>query len=321
MLVGSTPVMDQRATIAPLENQIMTTTLPTPVGTLQFREAFELIRPELELVQPNELVTVNLDIPTSVFTVLGVEPKIEHHRVEIADQLPKFDLSKVDKVGTYARATGFAHGQYLAASKPIEPIADLAAELTTVRELLVSDVVALANRKLLDGERLKLLQGPSGFKGLTFDVIQVVSMMRDHWSEIEGKTAVSMQELEHAEQLAERLATAVGLRDQGPGAVTAASETRQRAFSLLVNAYDQLRRVLTFLRWTEDDIDQIAPSLYAGRGTSRKKTAPAPDPAPVPDNGTVAPANAAGAPAPAPANGTHPVISPGLPGNDPFGRG
>jgi len=38
-----------------------------------------------------------------------------------------------------------------------------------------------------------------------------------------------------------------------------------------VNAYDHVRRIISFLRWNEDDVDQIAPSLYAGRTTGRRK--------------------------------------------------
>jgi len=47
-----------------------------------------------------------------------------------------------------------------------------------------------------------------------------------------------------------------------------ASDTRQRAFSLLVTAYDEVRRAVTFVRWAENDVDAFAPSLYA---KSRKR--------------------------------------------------
>ena len=51
---------------------------------------------------------------------------------------------------------------------------------------------------------------------------------------------------------------------------------RQRVFTLLARAYDQLRRHLSFLRWSEGDVDEIAPSLYAfpARATPRTRAEP-----------------------------------------------
>ena len=48
--------------------------------------------------------------------------------------------------------------------------------------------------------------------------------------------------------------------------------------------YDTARRAVGYLRWNENDADTIAPSLYAGRNTGRKKAGPdvaqTPKPAP-----------------------------------------
>lgn len=41
---------------------------------------------------------------------------------------------------------------------------------------------------------------------------------------------------------------------------------RQRAFTLLVSSYDEARRAVSFLRWHEQDLESIAPSLWSGRG-------------------------------------------------------
>ena len=48
--------------------------------------------------------------------------------------------------------------------------------------------------------------------------------------------------------------------------VADAADDRQRAFTLLVKAYDQVRRAATFVRWENDDVEKYAPSLWAGRG-------------------------------------------------------
>jgi len=64
-------------------------------------------------------------------------------------------------------------------------------------------------------------------------------MMRNSLPAISGKTALTAVELDRAETLADRILTAVGLREQGPAVVAATGDIRQRAFSLFISAYDQ----------------------------------------------------------------------------------
>jgi len=75
--------------------------------------------------------------------------------------------------------------------------------------------------------------------------------MRGSWQTIANKTAVQPAEPDDAENLGDRIITAVGLREQGPAMIAEAQLNRQRAFTLLVRAYDQSRRAVTYLRWDE----------------------------------------------------------------------
>lgn len=65
---------------------------------------------------------------------------------------------------------------------------------------------------------------------------------------------------------------ALGVREAGDKTDLAqARELRRRAFTLLARAYDQCRRVVTFLRWSEGDADKITPA-FAGPRSKRTKT-------------------------------------------------
>src|SRR5262249_14133252 len=129
--------------------------------------------------------------------------------------------------------------------------------------------------------------------------------------------------LDQARDIGEKLLAAVGAKEQGPALVAAQALQRQRNFTLFANAYDQVRRAISYLRWNEDDVDDIAPSLYAGRGTGRKKPesvqpapTPAPNPAPTP---APAPVNGgANTPAPSPVASTHAPEANTAPSNSPF---
>lgn len=82
---------------------------------------------------------------------------------------------------------------------------------------------------------------------------------------------------------------AVGVREQGPESVAEVTADRQRAYTLFVTSHDQVRRAISYLRWEQGDVDDIAPSLFAGK--KRRETEPehpsTPEqPAPPGGNGT-----------------------------------
>jgi hypothetical protein len=93
--------------------------------------------------------------------------------------VPKFDIDTFDMLETFALATGQAHAQYLAASAPAEPIQELYDELVKLRELLVSDVPALAKRRLLDGRTPRRAARSIGYKNVAFDAILLCAILRD----------------------------------------------------------------------------------------------------------------------------------------------
>jgi hypothetical protein len=58
------------------------------------------------------LGVVDLDAPKRATIVLGAWPIIASLRATIHDEMPKFDLARLDKLPTYVRAMTFAHSIY-----------------------------------------------------------------------------------------------------------------------------------------------------------------------------------------------------------------
>ncbi len=282
-------------------------------GLVDSLHAFEQVQAELAGVSDEELVPINIDILIAVTTVLGVVGELRGFRAELVAKLPAFDVERFDRLEVYARAAGHAHALHLqVTSNPdVAPLVDAASAL---REQLLSDATALARRGLIAGQALESLKGPVGYRNLAFDLSALSSMLRGSWSKLEGKTAIQQGELEQARFFADQLLTAVGLREQGPTTVSASALTRQRAFTLLVKAYNQTRRGIAYLRWDEGDLDRIAPSLYERRASRRRPSEPEQDEASelpmVPRAVTVPPAAV---------NGAGKLAgSSGLPGESPF---
>jgi hypothetical protein len=269
----------------------MTDAMPTPnptptqgpTPTTRFRDAYQHYLAEIKQVPDDDLIAINIDIPTAVTTTFGALPEINALRPQIASDIPSFNLARFDNLEGYTLALGYAHTLWLAASTPAQPIEELSKTASATRELLASDAAALAQRGLLDGQRLRDLKGPVGYRNLAFDLFTLAALLRENWDKVSGKTAVQPAELDAAEALGDRLLTAVGSREQGPAVVAENAAIRQRAFTLFIETYDDARRAVQYLRWHHEDADMVAPSLYAGRGGRRKATQePASNSAPKP---------------------------------------
>ena len=290
-----------------------------------FHAAFQKTASARAALAPAELLPINLDVQVALTTVLGTLPRLATLRDAIVAALPEFDIGQFDKLGAYAEALAYAQTAYLAASEPAEALPTLVARAAEVRDQLLSDATALAKRGLLDAKRLAELKGGPGYLNTTSDVGVLVRMFRERWSDVVSKSAVQPAELDEAEQMFERITLAYAERTQQSNTAAAATDDRLRAYTLLVNAYDQARRAASYLRWVEGDAEKIVPSLWAGRG-GRGSSASA---APAPGTGGGAAGDAVGAAKPANAdaignepgnagtNGTTPV-APGHPGGSPF---
>jgi hypothetical protein len=292
---------------------------PDAADVPRFRHAYELLLDEIRRVPKGDYVIINIDIPSAITTVMGVLPFLQSLRPRVVAELPQFDVARFDKMEAYTLALGHAHALYLAASQPTESLEAIAETATDLRDVLFADAHALAQRRMIDGERLKELKGVKGYRQLAFDLFTLAALMREAWSTISGKTAIQMNELDQAEMLADRILTSVGQREQTAAVAVDAAENRQRAFTLFVLAYDHARRAVSFFHWDAENVNELAPSIYtAGRSARRKQIDDASPAAPAPAPQPLAPAAAAkpsvnGGPAKGP-----PAV--GFPDSEPFVR-
>jgi hypothetical protein len=291
-------------------NRVLPAPPPAQADNAEFVEGFRRVEAEIRAVPDNELISINVDVPSAIASVLGTLPELNALRPQFAG-LIGFDLTRVDKLRDYALALGHTHAMYRAAAGPSDGLSAMANELIELRDVLQADAMALAKRKVLDEAQVTKLRSGVGYKNIAFEVVGLIGLFRERWDSIKGRTLIQPEELEHAGRRAQELVTAVGLKEQAPAMVGAAAAVRQRAFTLFSSAYDEARRAVAYLRWHQNDADTIAPSLFAGRvrrgsdDTATDETAPNGTPVPVVPAAT--PAQAAAAPV-------------GMPNSSPFAR-
>jgi hypothetical protein len=268
-------------------------------------EAYERVKGDLAALKPEEFLQLNVDIPTAVSTVLGVLPEVKALRDRIVKELPAFDVARFDKLEDYALALKDAQAGVLTSTEPVDDLQPLAEEAARVRETLLADAQALAKHGLVDSEQLSQLKGAKGYKNIAQDLDVLSMLLQANWQKIAGKSATVQEDLALASRISTRLLRIVGLREQGPAALADAADRRLRAFTQLINTYEDARRAVQFLRAAEGDADSIAPSLYPGR-PRRKQVDPVPAPTPAP----VTPVATSGAPVVSPSvSSTAPAVS------------
>jgi hypothetical protein len=276
-------------------------------GELFFEGPFNELRPKFDALVPAELITISIDVPAAVTTVLGVQRAVLELKDRIAKELPQFDSELPAKLNVYALALFHAHSLFMMATAPADALQPLVDEGTALHATLLADTSALAQRKLIDGAQLRELKGTMGYKNLALDLHVLAQALKLQSAAIQGKCATTPAEIERADQIAATILQVVGIREQEPATLAATSDMRTRAFTVMVKAYDQVRRAISYLRWMEEDADELAPSLYAGRGGPAKKKTDVPVPAPTPAGtspvGTSTPAAPTAPVAEAPPNG------------------
>jgi len=238
-----------------------------PAAPLESAEALALVAKEMAALAPSEFATINVDIPQSVSVVLGVVPHLADLRPQIAESLPDHPISTFDKLETYALAAYHAHILWLPPETVENRVAALLEEATPLREDMLGDAEALARRKLLDPDAVATIRAGHGNIDKANDLVALSALFMSRWSEIEHKTATTLEEVRRAAELGPLVLAALGARDHGVSMEPVeAADQRRRAYTLFMRAYNETRRAVTYLRWHEGDGDLLAPSLYKGRG-------------------------------------------------------
>lgn len=264
---------------------ILDPSLPSPVArdVDPSREAFDALEAQIRAVPPERLVSVNVDPQAAASIAITAAPKIAGYRRTIAESLPKANLALIDDIMRRARATEQAEALFEVANAPKDGLAELVERATHMRSLLVSELTTLGRRGFFEASRLSELGTTRGSKGVGADLRRAVIMMREILPTLPtGGTLTTREELETAGKLAAAVLDTVAAREGAPARAAANALLRRQALTLLFEAYDEARRAITYIRWNDGDVNDIAPSLYGTRdGSGRRKDDAAQQPAPV----------------------------------------
>lgn len=242
----------------------------SPTEQILFVDSYDKVEPEARARPAERVQKVNLDVASAVSTALAIIPGLRRFRGQIENNLKDFDLARFDKVEDYTKAFSVANARYSTATSPADDLEEIYEEGRQLRELLHADAVTLIGRDCLNPESLKDYTGLVGYKNVGTELQAVALLLSDNWETIRGRCATSQEELDRALRISQRLQLGAGEREVNPAVVAEYSDIRNRMFTLFIEAYEDARVAIQYLRRRDGDADTIAPTLYTNKPSGKK---------------------------------------------------
>lgn len=237
----------------------------TESAPVAFKAILEARRPALMALPEERIYRRSRLDPNTVATIaMAGAQKVAAYRTQLVALCGPLAGEFVDSLRPSAMAARQASIE-LASVEEARDLSPLHREVMAAYNLLMTDAESLVNRGHLPKDRLERARDVQGYQAALDSLMVLIAVLREHWDRIVGLGPITKADIDNAEDLALRMIDAIAARDHGALRAPAA-ELRVRALSQVMYEYDQLRRMLTYLRWDEDDADIILPSLYAGRG-------------------------------------------------------
>ncbi|HEU4410372.1 MAG TPA: hypothetical protein VFS43_34275 [Polyangiaceae bacterium] len=238
---------------------------PTPESAAA---AYQRVAAEIDALPAERVGVVSVEVSTAVSTVLGAIPRIVELRPEIASRLPKHPLGGIDKLSDYALAAQYAYlqsfGTQVASPDRVRALLDEAAPLR-LRLLPVAEMLAALG--LVDSTRIAEIRSGTGHVDTANDLIALAATFSNDWAKLANQVPLKEAEIDRAAVLGTELLVALGVRKAGADGPDAKgwADRKSRALRLMVDAYDDARQAVTYLRWKQGDADSFTPSLFARR--------------------------------------------------------
>lgn len=235
-------------------------------------EAYARLEAEIEAVPDARMQRVSTDVPMAVSLVLGALPEIEGLVPDLSDVFKNPPIDRIERLRDRALALLFAH--ILWAPRATKLIEEELQEARLLRQQLLSAADAHVKFGQMDARSVEVIRQGSGHLDRANDLIALAALFWANWDAIAARTMVTEEQLERASILGTFLVAELGAKALGTGAAAQRAELgkrRHKAFTLLIEDYNEVRAAIQYLRRKEGDANAFAPSLHR-RSRSTSKT-------------------------------------------------
>lgn len=233
-------------------------------------QAFAELHDEIAAVRDDLIVPISVDIANAHQIALAAADRVDELMPQIA-MLPTLDIVRIRKLRLYAAACQHAH---LLATAPVDQdprLPKALAEAVKLRDDLLATAKLLVRFGEVTEDRVATIRTGPGHVELASAIEQLGVLFEEVWDRVESRIPVTAEMVERAPVLALEIHALLGAKKVRPLERNEAQRMRQRAFTLLIKAYEECQSAVEFIRRHEEDAVTFTPSLFVKK---RRRGAP-----------------------------------------------
>ncbi|MDP3273957.1 MAG: hypothetical protein Q8Q09_02100 [Deltaproteobacteria bacterium] len=215
---------------------------------------------------PAQVRRPNVNVGAACSIVLGNLSRVKEHLPDILEVIPGFDTDLVHGLRALASFTLSAYGAPLGQGVADKRGAEYRAALA-LREKLTRSAEALSLLGLAKPPNIAEIRAiPRSYPQLPLALLALQTFFLTHREALEGRLDLPWSEIVALDTLATRLSLEGSkrfIREKPPSS----SDQTLRAYTLMANAYDEVRAALAYVRRHHHDADRIAPPFANRRGS------------------------------------------------------
>lgn len=180
-----------------------------------------------------------------------------------------FDVKMYNDVEKRALAFWQADVNFRQKLDPENRLAQLVPEATMMKKTLLPAAEYLWGNEPELGPKVAAIRSGSGHLDLADDLMSLATLFMDHWTDVDGKSRVTKNQLGRARELGMEIVKTVAPKDEARP-VSDARDLRNRAGTYLRQACEEIRAAAAFMyRKTPDAMDRY-PAPYSPKRRGKK---------------------------------------------------
>jgi hypothetical protein len=211
----------------------------------------------MDALEAHELLTPRFDVAEATLKVRAALPKILELKPMIAKRFPGFDIGYLEMLEPCIQAVIDAYSTR--EDQVSQQTLDLAAEGMLLHDKLLFDAHRWAKMGLVSSKFLKGLRGTQTYAALAVDLLHL-AVTAQYLCERDEQVSCTQTELLRAEGIGLELDRSAAQDLQMSS--NAVDDERRRAFTLFSRVYEEVRQVVSCVRFNDGDVDALAPPLY-----------------------------------------------------------
>lgn len=249
-----------------------TGTTPTASASIDLeRAAYFRTAAQRDTVDLAHAPQYNLDAMYAAAQAQAMVRRLEPYRGALAT-LPGFDMAHLDGLADLASALVFVQATLVSRATRHRQLPALAAEGFELRAMMLTYCDLLALRNAISPKVVAKLREGTGYRDLIEDLAAIAVLLQNTPGAIGPTSAVTEAEVERAAEISRQMRLELG-SDADPDLTHEdLIQDRRKLATLLLRSHDQLRRAMTYLRWSEGDAVALVPHLHVPQKNRRKKS-------------------------------------------------